>query len=131
MSQTRFTPITSSLLARKGDAVPSAMPHDAEDTQQQFWARADAQDPTPQVPRPRQAVTPPGPPEPGKPHKMVVTLSAIEFEKLGIAAVKKCVTRHQIVRTALDLHLERLKREYGGCGCMAVEGGCTEGCGGG
>ena len=128
MSQTRFTPITSHLLARKGDAVPSAVPHAGESEPSPFWARADSQDPTQQMARPRQAVNPPRPPEPGKPHKMVVTLFAMEFEKLGIAAVKKGVTRHQVVRTALDLHLDRLKREYGGCGCMAVGGDCTEGC---
>jgi hypothetical protein len=128
VSQTRFTPITSHLLARKGDAVPSAVPQAEEPQSSLFWARADSQDPTPQMARPKQAVNPPRPPEPGKPHKMVVTLSAMEFEKLGIAAVKKGVTRHQVVRTALDLHLDRLKREYGGCGCMAMGGTCTEGC---
>ncbi|MEI9886185.1 MAG: hypothetical protein WDN08_06715 [Rhizomicrobium sp.] len=58
----------------------------------------------------------------------MVTLSPVEFEKLGIAAVKKGLTRHQIVRAALDAHLDRLKREYGGCGCMAMGGGCDEGC---
>jgi hypothetical protein len=62
---------------------------------------------------------------------MVLTLSALEFEKLGIVAVKKGVTRNQVLKCALDSHLERLKREYGGCGCMAMGGGCTEGCGAG
>jgi hypothetical protein len=70
------------------------------------------------------------PPDGPKPHKMMVTLTASEYEKLGIAAVKKGLTRHQIVRYALDLHLDRLKREYGGCGCMAMgPGNCGEGCG--
>ncbi|MGZ6022867.1 MAG: hypothetical protein ACXWLQ_09745 [Rhizomicrobium sp.] len=132
MSQTRYTPITSSLLARKGDAVPSAVPSAVAVKPSLFWARADAQEPplSPPTPveRPKAAVTPPGPPEIGKPHKMVVMLTATEYEKLGIAAVKKGVTRHQIVRTALDLHLDRLKREYGGCGCMAMGESCSEGC---
>jgi hypothetical protein len=60
---------------------------------------------------------------------MMVTLTAVEFERLGIAAVKKGVTRHQIVRDALDLHMDRLKREYGGCGCMATGGSCSRDCG--
>ena len=128
MSQTKYTPITSSLLARKGDAVPSAVAAKPS----LFWSRAVTPPPAP-VAAPhdhsRQAVMPPGPPEAAKPHKMVVLLTAVEYEKLGIAAVKKGVTRHQIVRTALDLHLDRLKREYGGCGCMAMGGPCNESCG--
>ncbi len=40
---------------------------------------------------------------------MMLTLSPTEYEKLGIAAVKKGMTRHQVLRTALDTHLERLK----------------------
>ena len=122
MSQTKFAPITSSLLARKGDAFPSAMAVKPS----LFWARDEA---PPPIDRPVPAIVPPGPPQTAKPHRMLVALTASEFEKLGIAAVKKGVTRHQIVRTALDLHLERLKREYGGCGCMAVGGSCTQDCG--
>ena len=129
MSNPRFAPITSSLLARKGDATPSGAKPAL------FWPRAGlSAPPLPVVEDARPASLPPVPPDPAKPHRMMVTLSAGEFEKLGIAAVKKGVTRHQIVRSALDLHLERLKREYGGCGCMAQPsqsqcGGCTEGCG--
>jgi len=127
VSNPRFAPITSSLLARKGDATPSAAKPSL------FWTRA-AAPPPPATEVSRPDSLPPVPPDPAKPHRMMVTLSAGEFEKLGIAAVKKGVTRHQIVRTALDVHLERLKREYGGCGCMAQPsqsqcGGCTEGCG--
>jgi len=70
-----------------------------------------------------------GPPQSGKPHKMTVVLSAGEYEKLGIAAVKTGVTCHQLVRTALDLHLERLRREYSNCSCMAAGGSCDGGCG--
>ncbi len=53
---------------------------------------------------------------------MILTVSALEYEKLGIAAVKQGVSRHHILRVALDTHLERLRREYGGCGCMAAGG---------
>jgi hypothetical protein len=58
---------------------------------------------------------------------MTVLLTAAEYEKLGIAAVKKGLTRHQIVRTALDLHLERLQHEYAGCACMVTGGPCDKG----
>lgn len=121
----RFAPITSSLLARKGDAMPSAPKPSL------FWTREATPPPPPPVTAdvPRTAPLPPGPLDPGKAHKIMVTLTATEFERLGIAAVKKGATRHQIVRAALDAHLERLKREYGGCGCMAVGAGCNESCG--
>ena len=120
MSNPRFAPITSSLLARKGDAMPSGAKPSL------FWTRT-AEPPPVVADVSSPAPLPPGPPDTAKPHRMMVTLTSGEFERLGIAAVKKGVTRHQVVRTALDMHLERLKREYGGCGCMA--GGCTEGCG--
>ena len=127
MSNSPFAPITSNLLARKGDAMPSGAKPSL------FWTR-DVPPPPLVHEAPRRAPTPPLPPDGSKPHRMMVTLSPTEFEKLGIAAVKKGLTRHQIVRAALDAHLERLKREYGGCGCMAQPsqsncGGCSEGCG--
>jgi len=126
VSQAKFSAITSSLLARKGDAVPSAVAPKPS----LFWWRANGHPPDtePKNARTKKAAKPPRPPEPGRPHKMVVVLSAAEYEKLGIAAVKKGVTRHQVVRSALDLHLERLKCEYAGCSCMATGGPCTQAC---
>src|SRR5690348_12046329 len=161
MSQ-RFSPITSDLLARKGEASPSAIKPSL------FWRRPPLADaPRPQPSRDLRAqettrdlrlavaepvrdlrtvapepelhpheidpmpadVVPPMPPEGPRPHKMMVTLSHADYEKLGIAAVKKGVTRQQMLRVAVDLHIERLKREYGGCGCMAMgAGNCGEGC---
>jgi hypothetical protein len=122
MSNSPFAPITSTLLARKGDAMPSGAKPSL------FWTR-DVPPPPAVHETPCRAPAPPLPPDGAKPHRMMVTLSAGEFEKLGIAAVKKGLTRHQIVRAALDAHLERLKREYGGCGCMAMGTGCSDGCG--
>jgi hypothetical protein len=126
VSQIRFTPITSNLLARKGDAAPSAV------AGKPSLVRANgggvalvAGEQSGRV------VEPPAPTDTAKPHRMMVTLSASEFEKLGIAAVKKGVTRHQMVRTALDLYLEQLKREFGNCTCMTLDGTCMAGCGAG
>lgn len=126
MSQTKFTPITSRLLARKGDAIPSMVAAKpsliarlAERKSQATSAsHGNGMDPAR-----------PAPPETDKPHRMTVVLSASEYEKLGIAAVKKGVTRHQLVRTALDLHLERLRQEYSTCSCMTAGGSCDGGCG--
>jgi len=114
LSSQRFAPLTSGLFARKGDAAPSAPKPSL------FWTRE---------PPPKTELPPQPPPPIDRPHRMMVTLSPSEYERLGIAAVKKGVTRHQILRIALDAHMDRLKREYGGCGCMAMGGGCTEGCG--
>src|SRR3569832_2814109 len=152
MSQSRFAPITSDLLARKGDAMPSTM----SGKPSLFWRRPPVADP-PRPPRDLRLtlepgsdlrmpepephvheidpvpanVVPPMPPEGPRPHKMMVTLSHADYEKLGIAAVKKGITRQQMLRVAVDLHFERLKREFGGCGCMAMGGSgtCGEGCG--
>lgn len=125
MSQIRFTPITSSLLTRKGDAAPSAVAAKPSFIR----ANSSAMPLTGEQPN-RPAETPP-PADIAKPHRMMVTLSASEFEKLGIAAVKKGVTRHQMVRTALDLYLEQLRREFGTCTCMTLDGTCMAGCGAG
>ncbi|MEJ0028333.1 MAG: hypothetical protein WDN01_20085 [Rhizomicrobium sp.] len=114
MSTQRFAPLTSNLFARKGDAAPSAPKPSL------FWTREPPPAPKPDMP------APPPPPPVDRPHRMMVTLSPTEYEKLGIAAVKKGMTRHQVLRTALDAHLDRLKREYGGCGCMAMP--CQDGC---
>lgn len=126
MSQSRFTPITSNLLARKGDAAPSAV------AGKPAFIRANGS----AVPlvggeQPGRPSETPASPDGAKTHRMMVTLSASEFEKLGIAAVKKGVTRHQMVRTALDLYLEQLRREFGTCTCMTLDGTCMAGCGAG
>ena len=135
MSNPRFAPLTSDLFARKGDATPSAVAAAAKPSL--FWQREPAPLPPPVVAAPRPAVpekseAPPPLPPGEKPHRMMVTLSNAEFERIGIAAVKKGLTRQQILRAALDAHLDRLKREYGGCGCMAMGAApCEEGCGAG
>jgi len=113
LSTQRFAPLTSNLFARKGDAAPSAPKPPS------FWTR----EPVPPKPD-----LPPPPPPADRPHRMMIALSSSDYERLGIAAVKKGVTRHQVLRSALDAHLERLKREYGGCGCMAMGGPCRDGC---
>jgi hypothetical protein len=126
VSQAKFSAITSSLLARKGDAMPSAVAAKPSF----FWWRANghAPDEEPKTPRAKRAAKPPRLLDPSRPHKMVVVVSAAEFEKLGIAAVKQGVTRRQLVRTALDRHLDRLSCEYAGCSCMATGGPCTKAC---
>jgi hypothetical protein len=59
-----------------------------------------------------------------RPRRIVVSLTTEEFEKLGIAAVKKDKTRQQIVRGALDAYFHQLAAALPrACNCMA-EGRC-------
>jgi len=122
MDGSKFTPITANLLVRKGDAAPSSISA---------------------VSGPRRANRPSAgadnvvhmnglvPPDgifnktalqeaPHKQHKIMVVLSEQEHETLGHIAAKKGLTRHQIVRNALDGYFEWLIDEYGdSCRCIA------------
>jgi hypothetical protein len=112
MSQTRFAPITAALLARKGNATPSSMTN--------LPAMA-----APSLP-PKEASPPPVAEAPvhhdhdAHPKKLFVSLSHAEHERLAIAAVKTGLTRHQLIRDALDLYFEQLSRDLGQeCRCVA------------
>lgn len=61
-------------------------------------------------------------------HRISLALSQQEHERLGIVAVKKGLTRHQLMRDALDFYFEKLASEYkSDCACIAT-GGCRNGC---
>ncbi len=120
MSQPRFAPITAGLLARKGTAAPSSMTGFT---------------PVAMPPPPPKPIEPPAPsfsesqPEPDAHHKkLFVSLSHPEHERLAIAAVKTGLTRHQIVRDALDLYFEQLLADMGHeCHCVAGSA-CARSC---
>jgi hypothetical protein len=64
-----------------------------------------------------------------KRHRLSIALSAQEFEKLGIVAVKKSVSRQLLLRLAIDLYLEKLRSEYrADCACVATGEGCSGSC---
>jgi hypothetical protein len=64
---------------------------------------------------------------PKKRHRVVIALSEEEHETLGILAVKKGFTRHQVLRKALDAYFEWLTDEYGPhCRCVAST--CSKEC---
>jgi hypothetical protein len=117
MSQPRFAPITADLLARKGAAVPSAAKPPLA------WLH-EAPPPPLVEPSPQHFALEPG----EKPHRIMVALSAREYETLGIAAAKKNATRHQIARAAMDAYFGQLAQEFHDrCRCVsdaAREGGC-------
>ncbi len=64
---------------------------------------------------------------PKKQHRIMIVLTEEEHETLGILAVKKGFTRHQVLRKALDGYLEWLVDEYGTrCRCLSTA--CSTDC---
>ena len=134
MSSARFAPITSSLLARKGDASPSLAtlpirPSAFGDARPPFpapppvFAPECGEPAKPQAPAPSASVHDN---HAERPRRIVVSLTADEFEKLGIAAIKKDRSRHEIVRGALDAYFHQLATELPrACNCMAKGSCCS------
>jgi hypothetical protein len=134
MSGPKFAPMTSALLARKGEALPSLM------SQRPRWDTAQPLDiPERSVPPGFERLHRTPFPVTEKRHeerhghapdgsrKLFLRLSPEEYEKLGIAAVKKNLSRNDIVRDAVNAYIAELIREYqDSCGCIA---GCGSGCG--
>jgi len=115
MSSTKFAAMTADLLARKGDAAPSVV-----------MPVMTAPRPT-LVPHAEKLTMPEPPPFPQnehseRPRRIMVSITQDELEKLGIAAIKKGTSRHDIVRGALDEYFRKLAAELPRpCACM--EGG--------
>lgn len=82
---------------------------------------------THQAPRPRKVnggKPPPPPDDSVKPRRLMVTLTASEFETLGHMGVKKGATRHQLLRSAVDEYMALLGEEFGG-DCQCIYTGCS------
>jgi predicted transcriptional regulator len=110
MSTAKFASITAGLLARKGEAQPWAQ----EAAKAPLAWRCDV--------RPAHAVPPP----PAKDKSCSVRMSAHDYERLGILAVKSGVTRQQLLKDALADFLAGKARDYA-CACL---GACDRGCAG-
>ena len=98
----KFVPMTSDLLVRKGAAAPSLVTP---------W----------QGEKPR-AADPPAPAV--KPRRLVLNLTARDYESLGLLAVKRGVSRHALAAEAMALYFERLAESYD-CACL---GACRKVC---
>ena len=112
MSRNKFAAITSSLLARKGEARP--------------WNQSPEPD-MPQIPAPWRTEAAPPPPPPAKDRSCSLRMSAHDYERLGILAVKGGVKRQDLLKMALAQFLDSKAREYG-CACL---GACNNNCGSG
>ena len=104
---TKFTPITSNLLARKGEAAPSTVMPIRDDRPMV-------------VPVSKSNARSAGPPA----RRIVLTLSARDYESLGLLAVKRGVSRQRLAAEAMTRYFETLAGEYG-CACI---GGCLKAC---
>jgi hypothetical protein len=115
MSHPRFAPITAGLLARKGNAAPSSM------TGFVLPARLELPStPVEKIEPPQHIEAPPHLGTDAHHKKLFVSLSHPEHERLSIASVKTGLTRHQLIRDALDLYFEQLSRDLGhDCRCVA------------
>ncbi|HEX4176871.1 MAG TPA: hypothetical protein VHY57_00465 [Rhizomicrobium sp.] len=113
MSSAKFASITSSLLARKGEARP--------------WAQQDADISAPPLVwrnEARPVVAAPPPPPPAKDRSCSVRMSAHDYERLGILAVKSNSTRQQLLKDALAHFLASKAQDYA-CACL---GACDRSC---
>ena len=110
MSSAKFASITSSLLARKGEARPWSQSLEIE---------------VPQIPAAwRSEAAVPPPPPPAKDRSCSLRMSAHDYERLGILAVKGGVRRQDLLKLALAQFLNSKAREYG-CACL---GACNNNC---
>ena len=143
MSYGKFAPITSGLLARKGEAGPSLgakrsvtwtseLPAIHEPVRDIPHSVAHIADTIPhEAPASHELTATSGKPAlaPGeKPRRIVVSFNHCEFERLGIAAVKKSTTPHNLVRDTMNEFLQRLAEELDNrCACLNGGSPC---CGG-
>ena len=105
MSAGKFASLTAGLLARKGEAKPSAItpsepiafPRAAERTEAKGSARAKGH----ALPRRANNISPRSDSSP-KARGITVTLPPAESETIGFIAVKRGVTRSQLLRLALE-----------------------------
>lgn len=110
MSSGKFASITAGLLARKGEARP--------------WPALTMDEPPPPLPWRPAAAAPPPPPGDTKDKSCALRMSAHDFERLGILAVKAGVTRQHLLKQALAEFLAARAAQYG-CACL---GACNSNC---
>ena len=122
MSSPRFAPITAGLLARKGEAQPWKQVGKVQGEAVEKVASIPWQPYTPEA-----EIVPP-PPRSGKDRACSIRMSAHDFERLGILAVKKDTTRQQLLKEALAEFLAAKAQDYG-CACLNNSGGaCNQDC---
>jgi hypothetical protein len=144
MDESKFGRLTADMLVRKGDAEPSDIRRQRKKKDAPSLSLAPS--PADQLPAYQtadQTVVPGedndlllpygvfehtlGQAAPKKQHRIMIVLTEEEHETLGILAVKKGFTRHQVLRKALDGYLEWLVDEYG-TKCRCISSTCSADC---
>ena len=133
MAHGKFAAVTSDLLARKGEAAPwtaterAPLPWRQDAPPVVFTPPAVASNPLPPlVPSAPPPLTPEIPPD--KIKRCSVRLSGQEYERLGLMAVKKDVTRQHLLQAALSQVLADMARELArDCACLGKS--CAGVCG--
>jgi hypothetical protein len=125
MSAGKFASITAGLLARKGEARPWPSVT-ADEPPPAVWHPAADVSPMPIAFRSAIAAPPPPPPVDGRDKSCALRMSAHDYERLGILAVKGDTTRQQLLKQALADFLAARAAQYG-CACL---GACNSSCSG-
>lgn len=124
MSHPRFAPMTASLLASKGHAEPSQVNGAAKHPLFKMFESRVAEppraslEPVAAVPLRDDELHAGDVGKHGKLRRVMVAFTTEEYERLGIAAVKRNVSRHQLVREAMDLYFGHLRQDFA-CPCLA------------
>ncbi len=139
----KFAPITSSLLARKGEAgpwqtdrkMPLAWEANGFKSEQRLEPRFERRMERVPAPAPSAAPAPqplaPMPQVAADPERMrscTLKISQRDYERIGIVAVKRGSRPQLLMREAIDAFLVSAAHEYRAeCSCLA-SGGCNQGC---
>ena len=122
--------MTAALLARKGEAAPSVVagqigPKGIELVSAKSFVQA-LNRPKTQALAKQDTTVPHSAPRAtpgvvaGTKRRVMLTLTIEEFERVGIAAVKRNVTRQQFARDALFAYLSAMALEHEDCACIAT-----------
>ena len=132
MSGSKFASITSSLLARKGEAEPWHEPlrkdlpwQKVEAEQGANWPPLGPAGDPPTVRTTSKAVTRPRKKSSNDPRDKTcaVHMTHYDYERLGIIAVKKATSRQRLMQQALEEFFGRMARDYANeCACLSVGG---------
>jgi len=132
MSSTKFASITAGLLARKGEAMPwvqSGMQGGQQENEKPMpvWRQPVPMPSVPPLvtPRPPRFAAAASPPLPPRDRTCSIRMSAHDYERLGIIAVKTGLSRPQLLKDALAAFLAAQAKQHG---CLCLKAG-VEACG--
>jgi hypothetical protein len=139
VSHEKFASMTAALLVRKGEAAPSVIagqigprgiePGSSKSIVQplkRLETQLESSNSMPENRAPQTGAARRAGPGlvAGTKRRVMLTLTNEEFERIGIAAVKRNISRQQLAREALFAYLSAMALEYGNCACLAGKDSC-------